>query len=137
MVHNMIWGVFAWLFITCLGCGPTAPSVANGPPVVSWSHLQTENWRYELQDPIRITNYRFNRKGVVVFSEGIKKGDVHEVAALAANWYLDDAGDLILTGGNDLKAYRTYRLVALTNVAATVVNVDTGATETYARSNTP
>ena len=123
----------ALLLIATAGCAPTAPSVANGPPVVSWKHLQTENWRYELQEPKRIANYSFGNNGGVLWTEGTKHGDLHEVAALGGLWYIDVAGNLIITDGSHLQAYRTLQLVALTATDATVLDTDTGVTEVYSR----
>jgi len=127
----------ASLLIATMGCGPTAPSVANGPPAVSWNHLQTENWRYELQDPKRIANYSFGNNGGVLWTEGTKRGDIHEVAALGGQWYIDNAGDLIITDENHSQAFRTLQLVALTANDATVLDTDTGVTELYSRQYRP
>ncbi|KLU01139.1 hypothetical protein RISK_006708 [Rhodopirellula islandica] len=129
--------VVAWLLTVPTGCGPTAPSVANGPPVVSWNHLQTENWRYELQDQKRIANYSFGSNGGVLWTEGTKRGGIHEEAALGGQWYIDDAGDLIITDENHSQSYRTLQLVSLTVTDATVLDADTGVTELYSRRYRP
>ncbi len=129
--------VVAWLFTLTTGCGTTAPSVANGAPVISWNHLQTENWRYELQDSKRITNYSFGINGGVLWTEGTRQGDVHEVAPLGGRWYIDDADNLIITDENHSQAYRTLQLVSLTVNDATVLDADTGVTELYLRRYRP
>jgi len=138
MVRNStIVCIAAWLLIAAVGCRPTAPSIANGPPNVTWRHLTTENWRYELQDPKRIANYSFNANGRVLWTDGTKQGDLHSVAALGGQWYIDDAGDLIISDESHSEAYRTLALVTLTAITATVVDSGTGLTETYSRRFTP
>lgn len=127
----------AWLFTMSMGCMPTAPSVKIGPPVVSWSHLQTEDWQYELQDPKRIADYSFGHSGGVLWTEGTKRGDIHEVVALGGQWYIDNAGDLIITDQSHSQTYRTLRLVSLTARDATVLDADSGVTEIYSRHYKP
>jgi hypothetical protein len=79
--------IAAFLF-SVVGCSPTVPSVSNGAPVASWKHLETESWRYELEAPVRIANYSFATNGVYRSTEGTKRGDLHEVSALAGRWLI-------------------------------------------------
>ena len=120
-----------------VGCGPVAPSVANGTPAPTWQHLASESWRYELQDPKRIANYSFGTNGRVLWSEGTKNGNLHSVAALGGQWYITENGDLAIAGENQSKPYRTLGMTALTATSATLIDRDTGLTETYSRSYAP
>ncbi|WP_144059981.1 hypothetical protein [Rhodopirellula sallentina] len=125
------------LLISAVGCSPTAPSVANGPPVVTWDHLESESWRYELEDPVRIANYSFATNGWYLSTEGTKRGELHEVSALGGRWLIDDAGDLVFVDESGSNAYERFKLTGLTATTATVVNANTGLTERYVRGYTP
>ncbi|TWT79532.1 hypothetical protein CA13_09360 [Planctomycetes bacterium CA13] len=127
----------ACLLTLASGCGPTAPSIANGPPAVTWQHLTSESWRYELQDPKRIANFSFRANGGVLWSEGTKNGNLHSVAALGGRWYINNAGDLVITDESESKPYRTLGVTALTATTATAIDRSTGLTEAYSRIYTP
>ena len=129
--------VVAWVLTMSLGCKPTAPSVKIGQPVVSWNHLQTEDWRYELQHPHRIANYSFGHHGGVLWTEGTKRGAIHEVVALGGHWHIDSSGDLIITDQSHSQTYLTLRLVSLTASDATVLDAGSGLTEVYLRRYKP
>lgn len=129
--------IFASLVTLCMfvaGCGrPTAPSVAGRSPAVNWDHLSTESWRYELESPVRIANYSFLPHGIVLASIGTKHGDLHAVSGVAYHWYVDAAGDLILTDESRSMSCETFTLTDLTLSTATVRHGDTGLSEQYSR----
>ncbi|MCM2374468.1 hypothetical protein [Aporhodopirellula aestuarii] len=55
------------------GCSPAQPpSMAGGAPLVSWDHLKTERWRYQLSSESEIAEYRFETNGTVACTIGKK-----------------------------------------------------------------
>ena len=125
------------------GCNePLAPSVnTNGPIAVTWDHLSSEQWQYELVSDTTITDYGFNPAGRVTCHIGSHNvvdpvygnEPMDSMYGIVCEWRILDNGDLLLLDDSDGVANTTLRLSALTQDSATVLAVASARTLQFTR----
>lgn len=125
------------------GCSPVPPSMAvPGPPVVSWDHLLTEQWRYRLDSDTKIVEYRFMTVGDVSCTIGTHgvvdpvHGDEPLSAAygVVCDWEIDDSADLLIRGFEPGQTGSRLRLLSLDERSANVRDLDTAESLWFTRT---
>ncbi len=125
------------------GCSPVPPSMAvPGPPVVSWDHLLTEQWRYRLDSDTKIVEYRFMTGGDVSCTIGTHgvvdpvHGDVPLSSAygVVCDWEIDDSADLLIRGFESGQTGARLWLLSLDERSANVRDLDTGESLWFKRT---